>query len=216
MGLSGVGVESGFEPYHPLALLAEEGIVITAEDILECYVGISMAGMIADLEDRFGRKLRSDFAERHARQLRALFAAELRPVAGAAAVIDGLAARRCVASSSSPERLRYALGLVGLYDRFDPHIFSATMVARGKPAPDLFLYAAAQLGADPARTIVIEDSAPGIAAAVAAGMTAIGFTGASHCRAGHAARLYAQGAAAVVADMQALPAMLAVVSQRLR
>src|SRR5215471_14738607 len=71
-----------------IALLAEEGIAITADDILERYVGISMAGMIADLEDHFGRKLRGDFAARHARRLQALFAAELRAVSGVAAVID--------------------------------------------------------------------------------------------------------------------------------
>lgn len=199
-----------------VALLAEEGIEVDADFILERYVGISMAGMIADLERRFARRLGDDFVARHGRRLEAIFARELRAIAGVAAVIDGLAQPRCVASSSSPERLRHTLGLVGLYDRFHPHVFSATMVARGKPAPDLFLHAAREMGADPARAIVVEDSGPGVTAAVAAGMIAIGFTGASHCRPGHDVRLRQAGAAAIVDDMAALPAVLADLSRRLR
>ena len=105
---------------------------------------------------------------------------------GITEVLAGLSDKICVASSSSPERLRHTLGIAGFYERFHPHIFSATMVARGKPAPDLFLLAAERMGVSPPRCVVIEDSAPGVEAAVAAGMTAIGFTGGSHCGAGHA------------------------------
>ncbi len=83
------------------------------------------------------------------------------------------------------------------------------MVARGKPAPDLFLYAAERMGAAPQRCVVIEDSIPGIAAAVAAGMLAIGFTGGSHCRPGHAARLAEKGAALVIGRMEELAPALA-------
>jgi HAD superfamily hydrolase (TIGR01509 family) len=133
---------------------------------------------------------------------------------GIEAVLDGLSSRMCVASSSSPERLRHTLGLVDLYRRFDPHVFSATMVARGKPAPDLFLHAAAQMGADPAGCVVIEDSVPGVTAAVAAGMTAIGFVGGGHCGTGHADRLRSAGAALVVETMtELLPALTALRSQ---
>jgi HAD superfamily hydrolase (TIGR01509 family) len=124
-------------------------------------------------------------------------------------VLDSLCCRSCVASSSSPERLKHALSLVGLYDRFQPNIFSATEVRRGKPAPDLFLYAAERMGVAPERCIVIEDSMPGVAAAVAAGMTVIGFVGASHCRPGDAARLTAQGTIVVIDDMAQLLPMLA-------
>src|SRR5438128_1669099 len=163
--------------------LAEHGIELAADEILDRYTGISLAAMQADLEERHGRIL-PDFAARHRDCLRALFEAELRPIADVAAVLDELdshACRSCVASSSAPERLRHALTLVGLFERFHPYVFSATQVARGKPAPDLFLYAAARMGIRPERCAVIEDSLPGIAAAVAAGMTAIGFTGGSHC-----------------------------------
>ena len=91
---------------------------------------------------------------------------------------------------------------------FEPHIFSATQVARGKPAPDLFLFAANAMQVSPASCIVVEDSEPGVQAAVAAGMRAIGFTGGEHCRAGHAERLRAAGATAVAADMPRLSALL--------
>jgi len=177
--------------------LAEYGIEMSAEEILERYTGTS--GMVADLEARFGRPL-SGFAERHRQLVRPRFEAELRAMPGVAAVIDSLVYRRCIASSSSPEGLRHTLSLVGLYERFRPHIFSAAEVARGKPAPDLFLHAAARMGAEPRRCVVIEDSRPGIAAAIAAGMTAIGFTGGGHCRPGHDSRLYPEGAALVIGD----------------
>jgi beta-phosphoglucomutase-like phosphatase (HAD superfamily) len=116
-------------------------------------------------------------------------------------VLDTLNCKVCVGSSGQPDRIRYALTLVGLYERLHPHVFSAIEVARGKPAPDLFLHAAAQMGVAPANCLVIEDSPFGIVAACAAGMTALGFTGGSHCRPGHTARLYEAGAASVIDDM---------------
>ncbi len=192
-----------------IACLADEGITQTEEEILERYTGISIAGMKADLERRFGRELRDDFEIRHYARLSALFETDLKAISGIDAVLDQLPGRFCIASSSTPERLRHALGLVNLYDRFHPHVFSATMVPRGKPAPDLFLHAAARMGVAPARCVVIEDSVPGVEAAVAAGMTALGFVGGSHCRAGHAERLRAQGAALVIETMAVLPSRLA-------
>ena len=196
-----------------LACLAEDGIDISAEEILARYTGISMAGMLADLEARFGRTF-PDFADRHRRRLNALFEADLKPIPGVAGVLASLSCRACVASSSTPERLRHALTLVGLFDRFHPHIFSTTEVARGKPAPDLFLHAAERMGVPPARCIVIEDSIPGVAAAASAGMSAIGFTGGAHCRPGHDTRLFADGAALVIAAMTELPRALSELSAR--
>jgi HAD superfamily hydrolase (TIGR01509 family) len=187
--------------------LAEYGIDLSAEEIIERYTGISMAGMLADLETRYGWML-PDFADRHGQRLRCLFEAGLRAVPGVTAMLDSLASKSCVASSGTSERLRHALSLVGLFERFDPHIFSATMVARGKPAPDLFLHAADQMGVRPERCVVVEDSVPGVAAAVAAGMTAIGFTGGSHCPPGHDSRLAGEGAALVIDRMaQLVPAL---------
>jgi HAD superfamily hydrolase (TIGR01509 family) len=196
-----------------VACLAQDGIAQSEEEILERYTGISLAGMKADLERRFGRSLRDDFEVCHHAYLMALFEAELKAMPGVDAVLDALPGRICVASSSTPERLRHALGLVGLYDRFHPHVFSASMVAHGKPAPDLFLHAAARMGVTPGRCVVIEDSLPGIEAAVAAGMITIGFTGGSHCRAGHAERL--RGATLVVETMAALLPTLATLRSQL-
>jgi HAD superfamily hydrolase (TIGR01509 family) len=196
-----------------LACLAEDGIVCSADEILERYTGISMAGMLADLETRHGRSF-PDFAARHRRRLRALFEAQLRPITGVAELLASLDSKVCVASSSTPERLHHALTIVGLFGRLHPHIFSTTEVARGKPAPDLFLYAARQMAVEPRRCIVVEDSLPGVAAAVAADMTVIGFIGGAHCRAGHDSRLYAEGAALVIDSMTQLPPALARLKQR--
>ena len=121
-----------------VALLSEEGIAITSDEIIERYVGISMKAMIADLEARFGCQLGDDFAARHALRVNKVFESDLRAMPGIVDVVAGLPGKICVASSSAPERLRHTLGIAGLYDRFHPHIFSATMVERGKPAPDLF------------------------------------------------------------------------------
>ena len=189
-----------------IACLAEYGIALAEEEILERYAGTS--SMVAELESRFGRSL-AGFDERHWQLARTMFKAELRAIPGVIAALDALCCPVCVASSSSPRRLRHALSLVGLFDRFGANIFSAAMVARGKPAPDLFLLAANRMNVRPERCAVVEDSLPGIAAAVAAQMIAIGFCGGGHCRQDHAARLAAQGAAAIVANMAELPAALA-------
>jgi HAD superfamily hydrolase (TIGR01509 family) len=187
--------------------LAEDGIDAAEEDILERYTGISTAGMVADLERRYGRAL-PDFEHREQARLVEIFAGELRAIVGIEGLLDSIPYLRCVASSGTPERIQHGLSLVGLHNRFHPHIFSAVMVEHGKPAPDLFLHAAAQMSVPPERCVVIEDSLPGIAAAVAAGMVPIGFTGGSHCRPDHAARLAAAGAIRVVGTMPELQTIL--------
>jgi HAD superfamily hydrolase (TIGR01509 family) len=137
------------------------------------------------------------------------FEHELEPIAGVPALLDALAVDRCVASSSHPERIRRSLELVGLLERMAPHLFSASMVSAGKPAPDLFLLAAARMAAEPARCLVVEDSEVGIRAAKAVGMTVFGFTGASHVRPKtHAPRLRAAGADAILAEMAALVGLI--------
>jgi HAD superfamily hydrolase (TIGR01509 family) len=187
--------------------LVECGIELSVDEIRERYTGISFAGMVADLEARHG-PLPGDFADRHRRRLWPLFEQELQAIPGVTEILDSLACKICIASSGRPERLKHALSLVGLYDRFHPQIFSATEVRRGKPAPDLFLHTATKMAVGPERCVVVEDSMPGVIAAVAAGMTVIGFVGASHCRPGDAARLAAHGAIEVIDDMaQLLPAL---------
>ncbi len=169
-----------------------------------------------DLERLHGPRLPADFAETLRLRVAAAFETELAAIDCVAAAIDAVPGLRCVASSSTPERLRHSLKLTGLWDRFAPNVFSATQVARGKPAPDLFLFAAASMGADPSACLVIEDSVPGVQAAVAAGMRVVGFTGGGHCRPGHAGWLLAAGADAVAASMSQVPALAAEVSRSRR
>ena len=186
-----------------LACLAEEGIVdLSAEDILERYTGISMAGMLSDLETRYGRSF-PDFAARHRQCLTALFENSLQPIRGIAEVLASLDGKVCVASSSTPDRLRLALTLVGLFDRLHPHIFSATQVGRGKPAPDLFLHAAARMGVSAQACVVVEDSQHGVQAARAAGMRVVGYAGGLT-----SARLLEGPGTSIIDDMRALPDLL--------
>src|SRR6266478_3266017 len=96
------------------------------------------------------------------------------------AVLDGLRIPHCVASSSDIDRVSFSLSLTGLSPHFDTRLYTSQMVARGKPAPDLFLYAAESMQVDPRRALVIEDSDSGVRAGKAAGMTVWGFVGGSH------------------------------------
>jgi beta-phosphoglucomutase-like phosphatase (HAD superfamily) len=120
----------------------------------------------------------------------------------------------CVASSGPPEKISASLNRTGLYDRFAPHIFSAVQVRHGKPAPDLFLFAAERMQTAPARCLVIEDSVAGIAGAVAAGMPVLGFHGGSHCGDGYGKKLHDAGAAMTFDDMRQLPDLIARIGRK--
>ena len=111
---------------------------------------------------------------------------------------------KCVASSSSIERIRVSLESTGLIRFFEPNLFSASDVRNGKPAPDLLLHAAGKMGVEPGTCIVVEDSPVGVTAGVAAGMTVIGFAGASHAGSDTADQLRAAGACDVITDLRAL------------
>jgi HAD superfamily hydrolase (TIGR01509 family) len=188
--------------------LAACGYQITEGDLVERFCGMSDAEMLGIIEREWGRALPPSYAEHIGSMIEDGFGQSLIAIAGVAEALDPLTVPVCVASSSVPEQIRRKLELTGLLARFGENLFSATMVARGKPAPDLFLYAAQRLATEPNRCLVIEDSPAGINAAVAAGMTAIGFCGGSHCRPEHGARLRARGATLVIADMrELLPAL---------
>jgi HAD superfamily hydrolase (TIGR01509 family) len=208
--LDGVLVDS--EPISSrvtAAALREAGVEISAAEICDRFLGVSAAAMLPVIEAEHGCRLPQAFHETLRARILQAFEHELEPVPGVPALLDALSVDRCVASSSHPERIRRSLELAGLLQRFGPHLFSATMVSAGKPAPDLFLLAAARMSAEPARCLVIEDSEVGIRAAKAAAMTAFGFTGASHVRPKmHAPRLQAAGADAVFAEMPALAGLI--------
>ena len=180
------------------------GYPITEQDLVERFCGMSDAEMLGVIEREWGRALPASYAQRVGTIIDAGFRQSLAAIEGVAEVLDWLPLPVCVASSSSPEQIRHKLTLTGLLPRFGRNLFSAAMVARGKPAPDLFLYAAQCLATAPECCLVVEDSPAGIDGAVAAGMTAIGFCGGSRCGPEHGARLQDRGAALVIAEMSEL------------
>lgn len=160
------------------ALLTESGFPTTVEDSIRRYMGGTLDRVRALVRAETGREIPAGFAERYRERLKAAFERELRPVPGMVDILTALGERGtpfCVASSSPRDRLDLALRVTGLAPHFGHRVYSADDVLRGKPAPDLFLHAAVRMDADPAHAVVIEDSVPGVDAAVAAGMTSIGF-----------------------------------------
>lgn len=189
-------------------VLAEYGIQISLEEALQRYVGVSSVTEQAETEARYGIKLPPAYAERKFARRTELFQQSLQAIPGIHALVDSLPIRKCVASGSTFKRLEQTLGLCDLWDRFAPHVFSSEQVAHGKPAPDLFLFAAARMETSPSACLVIEDSVAGVRAARAAGMRVFGFTGASHCAPDHAAVLAREGAEATFSSMDQLSAAL--------
>lgn len=171
--------------------------------MIERFVGRSDAHIGAEIASRLGDRVESEWRIESVRRLREAFASELQPVDGVVEALNAIRTPTCVASSGTHEKIRHSLCLVGLLDRFEGRIFSASDVAHGKPAPDLFLHAAATLGTAPARCAVIEDSLSGVEAAHAAGMRVFGHAGGVTA----AARLRGHGTI-VFTDMRELPALL--------
>ena len=157
--------------------LRELGWPLSETDVIARFVGRSDRETQAAIEAHLGRKLPDRWRAQVERQYRQVFAAGLAPVDGVLEALDQIRLPSCVASSATHEHLRYTLGLTGLYERFAGRIFSAEDVARGKPAPDLFLHAAARMSAEPPGCVVVEDSRPGVEAARAAGMRVLAFAG---------------------------------------
>ncbi len=182
---------------------------ITEEAAYLHFLGRSMKSVSEILHAEFGFALTSIHLDEIRAELARRFERELKPVTGIREALDNLPTSRCVASSGSPERIRLSLRLTGLLELLEPHLYSASMVEKGKPAPDLFLHAAAGMGVRPEACIVIEDSPAGIMAAKAAGMRVFAFTGASHAgAAGLATALAELGPDLVFDDMRSLPRLL--------
>jgi len=188
--------------------LTRHGYPITAEQVLERFLGRSMRQATLEVEAELRRRLPDDFHTQVYAEIFRLFAASLEATPHIDEALAAIALPVCVASSGPPEKISASLNRVGLYDRFAPHIFSAVQVRNGKPAPDLFLFAAEQMQASPERCLVIEDSVAGITGALAAGMTVLGFHGGSHCRPGYADTLHAAGAIKTFDDMRQLPDLI--------
>jgi len=191
-------------------LFVEYKIPIDQPTIYERFLGRSMASMRTVLDEEYGVPMTDEHLEFVRRNMRERFMRELKPVPGVAEALARLQIPACVASSSSPERIRLSLGVTGLLDYLEPNIFSATMVKNGKPAPDLFLHAARVMGISPEHCVVIEDSPAGVMAAQAAKMRVFGFTGGGHAEpAGLGTALAALGPDLIFKDMRDLPELLA-------
>jgi HAD superfamily hydrolase (TIGR01509 family) len=188
--------------------LTRHGYPITADQVLNRFLGVSDREARMMVEAELNRSLPGDFEAQMKQAALKRYADELRPIPYVGEVIAAIDLPKCVASSGTPEKIRHGLTFTGLYDLLAPHIFSATQVSRGKPAPDLFLFAAEQMGMPPQRCLVIEDSIPGITGARAAGMTVLGYHGGSHCRPGYAETLRAAGAVLTFDDMRQLPVLI--------
>lgn len=146
----------------------------------DLFLGRSLSSVGTMLAEDFGVSLDDTALAEMRQRLYAAFRAELKPMPGIAETLAALPVPFCVASSSQPERIELSLRLTGLWPRFEGRVFSATMVTHGKPAPDLFLYAADIMGYSPETCLVVEDSPAGLSAARAAGMRSAGFLGGSH------------------------------------
>lgn len=206
----GVLVDSEVIAFDVLGqMLASLGKPLSMAECRRRFMGRRTPEVLAEIEQELGHSIPADMGARMKMLLFERFRRELKPVAGVKEVLAQIQRPICVASSSGPDRIALSLDVTGLAPFFDNHVFSAEQVARGKPAPDLFLFAANAMGAEPQESIVIEDSPAGVHAARCAGMGILGFAGASHADASLAEALRVAGAEAVLTRMVDLPATLA-------
>lgn len=185
-------------------MLGEVGLPMDYGETVRTFVGRSAATCVRMVEARIGRPVPEGWVDAWRQRTFDAFSQALRAVEGVAEALDRIRAPFCVASSGEPAKMRFTLGMTGLLPPFEGRMFSAVEVPRGKPAPDLFLHAARRMGAAPGHCAVIEDSAVGVQAGAAAGMTVFGFAAMSDPDA-----LRAAGAAHVFTRMDELPDLLA-------
>jgi len=190
-------------------MLTQHGYAITSEQVHERFLGRSAREARFEVESELGFALPDAYTAQLKAAIDRVFGEQLKPIPHIVETLARISQPVCVASSGTPTRIRSSLTTTGLLGHFDPHLFSALQVAHGKPAPDLFLFAAAEMETPPSQCLVVEDSVPGVTAARSAGMTVVGFTGGSHSRPGDADRLREAGAFAVIDDMRKLPELIA-------
>jgi HAD superfamily hydrolase (TIGR01509 family) len=194
-----------------LELLADYGVEYDRELYIRRCMGLSAVAFRAVISstmleaDPANAKNVSIYFDRLRDETERRFREELVEVSGAKRAIESMSAPVCVASSSSPTQIDWKLSHTGLIELFRPHLFSTERVANGKPAPDLFLLAAKEMGVQPEDCVVIEDSSNGVVAARRAGMKVVGLTAGSHCGVDHHETLLASGADMIVDNYKALP-----------
>ncbi len=180
------------------------GLSYTLESTIATYVGRSMDSCVVMIEEELGRPLPENFVEDMRAETLKRFERELQPVPGIKDAIAAIDIPDCVASSGQFKKMNFTLGKTGLLDYFAGRIFSVSQVERGKPHPDLFLFAANRMNTEPGRCVVVEDSVPGVQAARAAGIPVFGYAG-SEFTDGDA---LAAAGASVFTDMTELPSLL--------
>jgi len=188
-----------------LETISDAGVALDPDTSYDRFLGRSLADTREILAAEFGVTLDDRALAAMRARLYAAFRAELRPIPWVPETLPRLNAPFCVASSSQSERIEFSLSLTGLWPQFAGRAFSATLVARGKPAPDLFLHAARKMGFAPADCLVVEDSPAGVEAALAGGMRVVGFLGGGHARStAHRNALAALAPERMIEDMRAL------------
>lgn len=187
------------------SMLNELGLSVTLEDMFEHFVGLSMPQCVERMTNMLGNPPPESFVETLRHRTELALREQVAPIPGVPEVLDRIRLPFCVASSGSHDKIRLTLGATGLLERFTNRIFSVADVGNPKPAPDVFLHAASQMGVEPANCVVIEDTPTGVRAGVAAGMYVLGF-----CAHTPARRLEAAGAHSVFGEMRLLPEILQV------
>ena len=209
----GVLIESEFVGNEQIArTLTELGYPTTVEQSLDSFVGLGGGDFFAAIERHIGGPIPEAFHDARRLEDARVLAEGLDAVAGAVAFVGSLPAHlpRAIASSSTTHWIHTHLQHLGLRAAFEPHVYSGREhVTRGKPAPDIYLHAAAMLGVDIARTLIIEDSAVGVTGAVASGAHVVGLAVGRHCGEGHRDKLRAAGATRIVHDFAAVLRLLA-------
>jgi HAD superfamily hydrolase (TIGR01509 family) len=191
-------------------LLTDAGFPIDPETMAERFSGMNFRETLLVIEREAEVPLSASLIEQSNRLIDLALETQLEAVEGAAQTLAKLRRPKCICSNSSSDRLGIALSRTGLYRHFEQNIFSAYEVGtkKGKPDPNVYQFAAKRMNALPQRTVVIEDSVPGVESAVRAGMRVIGFTGGLHTFPGHGDRLIDAGAETVLARFSEIPAMV--------
>ncbi|WP_315919313.1 HAD family hydrolase [Mesorhizobium sp. SP-1A] len=196
-------------------LLTAAGYEISAEELAETYAGLTFKDILMAVEEKASIPFQISMIDQAEELVDQRLRRDVRAIDGVREAVAAVTMPRCICSNSRTERIEFMLEKTGLLPLFAGRIFSAleTPTGKTKPAPDVFLYAADKMGADPAATFVIEDSVHGVAGARAAGMRVIGFTGASHSYPGHADALTEAGAETVIRRWAELKGVLAALSE---
>lgn len=191
-------------------LFGELGYAIEAEEIAARFAGLTLPRILEILAEETGMTFPDNLMARIDAETDRRLGTDITGIAGVHAMLDAIRLPRCICSNSDSRRLRMVLEHVGIWDRFDPHVFPAREVGtkKGKPAPDVFLFACKAFGVAPGEAVVIEDSVHGVAAAAAAGCRVVGFTGGAHTYPGHAEALSEAGADTVISRLADYPAVV--------